>query len=67
MNLDNKDITNIIQFFSNSLKNNNLSLIELIKLLNIDYFIEFNKDSKLIITDTELNDKEYKLLDYINL
>lgn len=67
VDLDNKDITNIIQFFSNSLKNNNLSLIELIKLLNIDYFIEFNKDSKLIITDTELNDKEYKLLDYINL
>ena len=65
--LDDKDITDVVEFFSNSLKDNNLTVFEFIKLLNVDYFIEFNKDSKFIITDIYLDEKEYKLLDYINL
>tara|TARA_E500000178_G_scaffold355296_1_gene427416 strand:+ start:784 stop:1593 length:810 start_codon:yes stop_codon:yes gene_type:complete len=63
------DITDIYKQIKNSLKNNNITLYDLLLLLNINIYdlenIDFNEFS-LIVTDGDLEQTTYKYKDYIN-
>jgi hypothetical protein len=65
--LNDKEITNNFKLFKNSLKDNNLTLIDLTYILNYNHIINLNNDTKMLITYNDLEEKKYELNDYINL